>query len=289
MPMSRRLTRNGRSATIAPGIPSTASCRTGSGPQAQTCQSCHMPNKDVFGNPYRSKIAAIQEYSNFPQSEHALPPQEIDLPVRVGLRQAHAGRPERLSAQDGVAIPRRARHPQERPDAHLDRHRLDPDRRERDARSGGEQDRDRHRRRRAQRERRALGARHRDQSRRPQIPLGCRLPPRLHRVQRARCEQQGAVGLGPDQRGRRHRRRREDPEADQGRALVEGRLLGAPRRRRGHPSAALSGDHAGRIRRRSTRSWSRRRRRMRRDKTCGPDAKLDAARSPPASCRSAAR
>jgi hypothetical protein len=56
-----------------------------SGPQAQTCQSCHMPNKDVFGNPYRSKIAAIQEYSNFPQSEHALPPQEIDLPVRAGF------------------------------------------------------------------------------------------------------------------------------------------------------------------------------------------------------------
>src|SRR6266568_6935117 len=57
----------------------------GSGPQAQSCQSCHMPNKDVYGNPYRSKIAAIQEYSNFPQAEHVLPPQEIDLPVRTGF------------------------------------------------------------------------------------------------------------------------------------------------------------------------------------------------------------
>ena len=57
----------------------------GSGPQAQSCQSCHMPNKDAFGNPYRSKIAAIQEYTNFPQAENVLPPQEIDLPVRSGF------------------------------------------------------------------------------------------------------------------------------------------------------------------------------------------------------------
>jgi hypothetical protein len=56
-----------------------------SGPQAQSCQACHMPNKDAYGNPYRSKIAAIQEYSNFPQSEHSLPPHEIDLPVRSGF------------------------------------------------------------------------------------------------------------------------------------------------------------------------------------------------------------
>jgi hypothetical protein len=57
----------------------------GSGPQAQSCQSCHMPNKDAFGNPYRSKIAAIQEYSNFPQAEHALPPEDIDLKERSGF------------------------------------------------------------------------------------------------------------------------------------------------------------------------------------------------------------
>jgi hypothetical protein len=57
----------------------------GSGPQAQSCQGCHMPNKDAYGNPYRSKIAAIQEYSNFPQAEHVLPPSEIDLPERSGF------------------------------------------------------------------------------------------------------------------------------------------------------------------------------------------------------------
>src|SRR6185295_18874683 len=34
---------------------------------------------------YRSKIAAIQEYTNFPQSEHSLPPEEINLPVRSGF------------------------------------------------------------------------------------------------------------------------------------------------------------------------------------------------------------
>jgi hypothetical protein len=57
----------------------------GSGPQAQSCQGCHMPNKDAIGNPYRSKIAAIQEYTNFPQAEHVLPPSEIDLPERSGF------------------------------------------------------------------------------------------------------------------------------------------------------------------------------------------------------------
>ena len=55
------------------------------GPQAQSCQACHMPNKDAHGNPYRSKIAAIQEYTNFPQAEHTLPPADIDLPVRSGF------------------------------------------------------------------------------------------------------------------------------------------------------------------------------------------------------------
>ncbi len=57
----------------------------GSGPQAQSCQGCHMPNKDVMGNPYRSKVAAIQEYSNFPQAEHTLPKEDIDLQERSGF------------------------------------------------------------------------------------------------------------------------------------------------------------------------------------------------------------
>jgi cytochrome c551/c552 len=57
----------------------------GAGSLAQSCQGCHMPNKDVSGNPYRSKIAAIQEYANFPQAEHTLPPSDIDLPTRAGF------------------------------------------------------------------------------------------------------------------------------------------------------------------------------------------------------------
>ena len=56
-----------------------------SGPQAQSCQDCHMPNKDPLGNPYRSKIAAIQEHDNFPQAEHALPAEDINLPIRSGF------------------------------------------------------------------------------------------------------------------------------------------------------------------------------------------------------------
>src|SRR5262249_45939626 len=55
---------------------------SGAGARAQSCQDCHMPNKDPDGNPYRSKIAAIQEDSNFPQAEHTLPPEDIDRPVR---------------------------------------------------------------------------------------------------------------------------------------------------------------------------------------------------------------
>src|SRR5262245_12765388 len=57
----------------------------GAGSKAQSCQGCHMPNKDAHGQPYRSKIAAIQEYTNFPQAEHTLDPKEIDLPVRAGF------------------------------------------------------------------------------------------------------------------------------------------------------------------------------------------------------------
>lgn len=57
----------------------------GAGPRAQTCQDCHMPNRDSSGRPYRSKIASIQEFSSFPQADNILPPAEIDLPVREGF------------------------------------------------------------------------------------------------------------------------------------------------------------------------------------------------------------
>jgi hypothetical protein len=57
----------------------------GAGDWAESCQGCHMPSRDAEGNPYRSKIASIQEFSNFPQAEFNLGPDEIDLPVRDGF------------------------------------------------------------------------------------------------------------------------------------------------------------------------------------------------------------
>lgn len=57
----------------------------GPGTKAQTCQDCHMPSKDADGHPYRSKIASIQEHSNFPEVDNTLEPEDIDLPVREGF------------------------------------------------------------------------------------------------------------------------------------------------------------------------------------------------------------
>lgn len=57
----------------------------GAGAKAESCQSCHMPSRDEDGKPVESKIAGIQEFTNFPQAEHNLGPEEIDLPVREGF------------------------------------------------------------------------------------------------------------------------------------------------------------------------------------------------------------
>jgi hypothetical protein len=57
----------------------------GAGERAETCQGCHMPSAADGGAPYRSKIAGIQEHSNFPAVENGLPPEDIDLPVREGF------------------------------------------------------------------------------------------------------------------------------------------------------------------------------------------------------------
>ena len=57
----------------------------GPGAQARSCQDCHMPAHDANGRPAASKIASIQEYSNFPQTEYNLEPADIDLPVREGV------------------------------------------------------------------------------------------------------------------------------------------------------------------------------------------------------------
>jgi hypothetical protein len=57
----------------------------GPGSLAESCQGCHMPNTDSGGKPFRSKIAGIQEYSNFPEVENGLSGKDIDLPVREGF------------------------------------------------------------------------------------------------------------------------------------------------------------------------------------------------------------
>lgn len=57
----------------------------GAGPKAESCQQCHMASTDSAGEPFRSKIASIQERSNFPEAENVLGPEDIDLPVREGF------------------------------------------------------------------------------------------------------------------------------------------------------------------------------------------------------------
>lgn len=57
----------------------------GAGERAESCQACHMPSRDADGKPYRSKSASIQEYSTFPEAEHNLGPEDIDLPLRDGF------------------------------------------------------------------------------------------------------------------------------------------------------------------------------------------------------------
>ena len=117
----------------------------------------------------------------------------------------------------------------------------------------------------------AQRARHRDQQGRAQVPVRRRLPPRLPRVQRARREQQGAVVVRAHQRRGRHRRRERHSRST---ASCGGRTDCSARidPRGAHPSAALPGRSPGRIRRRSTRSWSRRRRSAER-RCAAPSAK----------------
>jgi hypothetical protein len=58
---------------------------SGAGDHPRSCQDCHMPSAEPDGTPFLSKIAGIQEFSNFPQAEHVLGPQDIDLKPREGF------------------------------------------------------------------------------------------------------------------------------------------------------------------------------------------------------------
>jgi hypothetical protein len=54
----------------------------GAGAKAQSCQGCHMKSEGRDGEPYRSKIAGIQEFTNYPEAEYNLGPDDIDLEIR---------------------------------------------------------------------------------------------------------------------------------------------------------------------------------------------------------------
>lgn len=57
----------------------------GPGDRAQSCQGCHMPDREADGSLTASRIASIQEVSNFPEAEFTKPPEAVDLPVREGF------------------------------------------------------------------------------------------------------------------------------------------------------------------------------------------------------------
>ncbi|MEL7059572.1 MAG: hypothetical protein AAGN46_06055 [Acidobacteriota bacterium] len=57
---------------------------TSAGSIDQSCQNCHMKSLNPDGSQTRSKIAIIQEYSNFPQAENSAGPEALDLPIRGG-------------------------------------------------------------------------------------------------------------------------------------------------------------------------------------------------------------
>jgi len=57
----------------------------GPGDTPLSCAGCHMESHAEDGTPFRSRIASIQQRSNMPEVENALPAAEIDLPVREGF------------------------------------------------------------------------------------------------------------------------------------------------------------------------------------------------------------
>lgn len=60
---------------------------SGPGATPMTCQQCHMPSVDSNNQPLVSKIASIEEYSNYPDIDYRLPAALIDLPQRSGYAQ----------------------------------------------------------------------------------------------------------------------------------------------------------------------------------------------------------
>lgn len=55
------------------------------GAEPASCGDCHMKTKGADGKPFVSKIASIQEHTNFPAAENALGADDIDLQARTGF------------------------------------------------------------------------------------------------------------------------------------------------------------------------------------------------------------
>ena len=84
-----------------------------------------------------ARSPASRNTPTFPQAEHTLPADGHRPAGARRIRQAHARRAEPVPAQDGPAVPRRARHPHPGSDAHRRRRRSVALHREGDARPGG--------------------------------------------------------------------------------------------------------------------------------------------------------
>lgn len=55
------------------------------GSRSEECQGCHLPSKTPDGQDFVSKIASIQERTNFPVSDYVEPAEDVDLPYRKGF------------------------------------------------------------------------------------------------------------------------------------------------------------------------------------------------------------
>ncbi|WP_231081643.1 cytochrome P460 family protein [Jiella flava] len=64
------------------GVTANKTLPGGPGPKAESCQGCHMQSHDAAGNPLVSKIASIQEHSNFPEVDNGLGAAAIDVERR---------------------------------------------------------------------------------------------------------------------------------------------------------------------------------------------------------------
>ncbi|MEO9529582.1 hypothetical protein [Roseibium sp.] len=59
--------------------------RPDKGSKDQECQGCHLPSKTRDGKDFVSKIAGIQERTNFPASDYVETAEDVDLPYREGF------------------------------------------------------------------------------------------------------------------------------------------------------------------------------------------------------------